>query len=99
MSVQDETWDRPICKRCGEEITHRTKSYHKQRLCPETCMAEIPHDLIEKAAEAMGAIRLMAGYLGLAGKDWNEEPGFTKPVIDKFLEVVRYYQENENPND
>lgn len=33
MSVEDETWDRPICAFCDKEIPYGEKTYHKLGLC------------------------------------------------------------------
>jgi len=33
MSVEDETWDRPICKYCHREISYGQKLTHKNGIC------------------------------------------------------------------
>lgn len=33
MSVEDETWDRPICKYCAKEIQHGEKTKHYKGKC------------------------------------------------------------------
>ena len=48
MSVFDETWDRPICEFCNEEILYGEKDLHRDGKCVKKYNI---NDIITKSAK------------------------------------------------
>lgn len=82
--------------RCGScSCIWHSKADWNSRPIEDELRAKLMHDesLLAKGAEAMGFIRFAAGFYGLAGDSWSEEPGFAEAMTTAMLRSTKETRE------